>query len=113
MHKVYIRLISMQNHARTVGKINKRTSSDVHLLKLQVRTHGAIMRTQKITCSLVHTSSCTKYKQFQLITIMRNHAGTVGKIKNITTAIFTRSNFKNAHMVRQHKLTKYKQFQHA
>ncbi len=48
MHKVYIRLISMQNHARTVGKINKRTSADVRLLKLQVRTHGVITRTHKI-----------------------------------------------------------------
>ncbi len=80
MHKVYIRLISMQNHARTVGKINKRTSSDDRLLKLQVRTHGAITPMHKITCSLAHTSSRTKYKQFQLITIMRNHARTVGKI---------------------------------
>ncbi len=42
MHEVYIRLISMQNHAHTVGKINKRTSADVCLLKLQVCTHGAI-----------------------------------------------------------------------
>ncbi len=102
MHKVYIRLISIQNHAHTVGKINKRTAADVRSLKLQVRTHGAITRTHKITCSLAHTSSRTKYKQFQLITIMRNHARTVSKIKNITAAIFTRSNFKYAHMVRQH-----------
>ena len=44
---------------------------------------------------------------------MQNHTRTVGKIKNITAAIFTRSNFKYAHMVQQHKHTKYKQFQHA
>jgi hypothetical protein len=29
----------------------------------------------------------TKYKQFQLITIRKNHARTVGKNKNITAAI--------------------------
>ncbi len=49
MHQVYIRLITiMRNHARTVGKIKNITAAGVHLLKLQVRTHGATTQTHKI-----------------------------------------------------------------